>query len=155
EKIMKLRPMPVLMISSLTQEGADVTLEALELGAVDYVAKPKIDLQQGLMEKQAEIVQKVKVAARARVRGRAAALAGKAAQTTVPVGSAGNGRIVAIGASTGGVEALREVLCGLPVDSPPVVVTQHMPADFTKRFAERLNKLAQVEVQEATDGQRI
>jgi two-component system chemotaxis response regulator CheB len=154
EKIMKLRPMPVLMISSLTQEGAEATLQALELGAIDYIAKPKVDLQQGLAEKQAEIVEKVKIAAKARVRSRAGA-----ARASVPPlargGFSTTERIIAIGASTGGVEALREVLCGLPADSPAVVVTQHMPAGFTTRFAERLDSLAQVTVQEAADGQRI
>jgi two-component system chemotaxis response regulator CheB len=155
EKIMKLRPMPVLMISSLTQEGAEATLQALELGAVDYIAKPKVDLQQGLAEKQAEIVEKVKIAAKARVRSRAGAAARTAAPLADRAGFSTTERIVAIGASTGGVEALREVLCGLPADSPAVVVTQHMPAGFTTRFAERLNSLAQVTVQEAADGQRI
>jgi two-component system chemotaxis response regulator CheB len=155
EKIMKLRPMPVLMISSLTQEGAEATLQALELGAVDYIAKPKVDLQQGLAEKQAEIVEKVKIAAKARVRSRASATARAAAPAMPRAGFCTTERIVAIGASTGGVEALREVLCGLPADSPAVVVTQHMPAGFTTRFAERLNTLAQVTVQEAADGQRI
>jgi two-component system chemotaxis response regulator CheB len=155
EKIMKLRPMPVLMISSLTQEGAEATLQALELGAVDYIAKPKVDLQQGLAEKQAEIVEKVKIAAKARVRSRAAATARAAAPAMARAGFSTTERIIAIGASTGGVEALREVLCGLPADSPAVVVTQHMPAGFTTRFAERLNTLAQVTVQEAADGQRI
>lgn len=154
EKIMRLRPMPVLMISSLTQEGAEATLQALELGAVDYIAKPKVDLQQGLAEKQAEIVEKVKIAAKARVRSRA----GAARASAPPVARGGfstTERIIAIGASTGGVEALREVLCGLPADSPAVVVTQHMPAGFTTRFAERLDSLAQVTVQEAADGQRV
>jgi two-component system chemotaxis response regulator CheB len=155
EKIMKLRPMPVLMISSLTQEGAEATLQALELGAVDYIAKPKVDLQQGLAEKQVEIVEKVKIAAKARVRSRASATARAAAPAMARAGFSTTERIVAIGASTGGVEALREVLCGLPADSPAVVVTQHMQAGFTTRFAERLNTLAQVTVQEAADGQRI
>jgi len=155
EKIMRLRPMPVLMISSLTQEGAEATLQALELGAVDYIAKPKADLQQGLVEKQAEIVEKVKIAANVRVRGRAATTARRAAPTMTGAGFSTAERLVAIGASTGGVEALRVVLCDLPADSPPVVVTQHMPAGFTTRFAERLNRLAQVAVQEAADGQRI
>jgi two-component system, chemotaxis family, protein-glutamate methylesterase/glutaminase len=155
EKIMKLRPMPVLMISSLTQEGAEATLQALELGAVDYIAKPKVDLQQGLAEKQAEIVDKVKIAAKARVRSRAGATARAPAPAMARAGFSTTERIIAIGASTGGVEALREVLCGLPADSPAVVVTQHMPAGFTTRFAERLNTLAQVTVQEAADGQRI
>jgi two-component system chemotaxis response regulator CheB len=155
EKIMKLRPMPVLMISSLTQEGAEATLQALELGAVDYIAKPKVDLQQGLAEKQAEIVEKVKIAAKARVRSRAGTPARAAAPAAARGGFSTTERIIAIGASTGGVEALREVLCSLPADSPAVVVTQHMPAGFTTRFAERLNTLAQVTVQEAADGQRI
>jgi two-component system chemotaxis response regulator CheB len=153
EKIMRLRPMPVLMISSLTQQGAEATLQALELGAVDYIAKPKVDLQQGLAEKRAEIVEKVKIAAKARVRSSTRS----ATRPSAPVrtGFSTTERIVAIGASTGGVEALREVLCGLPADSPAVVVTQHMPAGFTTRFAERLNTLAQVTVQEAANDQRI
>lgn len=155
EKIMRLRPMPVLMISSLTQTGAEATLQALELGAVDYISKPKVDLQHGLSEKRAEIVEKVKIAAKARVRSRAST-----AQRS-PVTAAARGsfntteRIIAIGASTGGVEALREVLCALPADSPAVVVTQHMPAGFTTRFAERLDSLAQVTVREASDRERI
>ena len=155
EKIMKLRPMPVLMISSLTQAGAEATLQALELGAVDYIAKPKVDLEQGLGEKEAEIVEKVKIAAKVRVRGRTAAAARRVVPATTRTGFGASQRVVAIGASTGGVEALRVVLCDLPADSPAVVVTQHMPAGFTTRFAERLNKLAQVAVQEAADGQRI
>ncbi len=155
EKIMKLRPMPVLMISSLTQAGVEATLQALELGAVDYVAKPKVDLQQGLAEKQAEIIEKVKIAARARVRNRSSAPARAAAPAVARTGFSTTERIVAIGASTGGVEALRELLCGMPADSPAAVVTQHMPAGFTTRFAKRLDSLAQVTVQEAADGQRI
>jgi two-component system chemotaxis response regulator CheB len=153
EKIMKLRPMPVLMISSLTQQGAEATLQALELGAVDYIAKPKVDLQQGLAEKQAEIIEKVKIAAKARVRSGTRAATRPAAPARA--GFSTTERIVAIGASTGGVEALREVLCGLPADSPAVVVTQHMPAGFTTRFAERLDTLTQVTVREAKEGQRI
>jgi two-component system chemotaxis response regulator CheB len=153
EKIMKLRPMPVLMISSLTQQGAEATLQALELGAVDYVAKPKVDLQQGLAEKRIEIIEKVKIAAKARVRG--GTRPAPRPSPTAPAGFRTTERIVAIGASTGGVEALREVLCGLPADSPAIVITQHMPAGFTTRFARRLNTLTQVTVQEAAQGQRI
>jgi two-component system chemotaxis response regulator CheB len=155
EKIMKLRPMPVLMISSLTQQGAEATLHALEIGAVDYVAKPKVDLQQGLTEKRAEIVEKVKMAAKARVRACTKLPLRASTPGLSAAGFSTTERIVAIGASTGGVEALREVLCALPADSPAVVVTQHMPAGFTSRFAERLNTLAQVTVQEATQNQRI
>lgn len=155
EKIMRLRPMPVLMISSLTQTGAEATLQALELGAVDYISKPKVDLQQGLAEKRTEIVEKVKVAAKARVRSRASS-AQRPAVTAAARGTFNTTeRIIAIGASTGGVEALREVLCALPADSPAVVVTQHMPAGFTTRFAERLDSLAQVTVREAGDRERI
>jgi len=156
EKIMRLRPMPVVMISSLTQQGADATLQALEIGAVDWVAKPKVDLQSGLLEKQAEIVEKIKTAARARVRGRQRGETRAPAAASAPKsGYASTERIVAIGASTGGVEALREIACALPADSPGVLITQHMPAGFTSRFAERLNVLAQVTVQEASDGQRV
>ena len=155
EKIMRLRPMPVVMISSLTQQGADATLQALEIGAVDWVAKPKVDLQSGLAEKQAEIVEKIKAAAKARVRGRQRSEKRPPPATVANSGYASTERIVAIGASTGGVEALREIACALPADSPGVLITQHMPAGFTSRFAERLNGLAQVTVQEASDGQRV
>jgi two-component system chemotaxis response regulator CheB len=151
EKIMTLRPMPVVMISSLTTEGADVTLRALELGAVDFIAKPT-DLRHGLREKREEITAKVKAAAGARIRPlrRSASPAGR------PAGHfRSNGKIVAIGASTGGVEALGEVIGALPLGCPPVLITQHMPERFVPCFAKRLDDSCQVAVSVARDGEEI
>jgi two-component system, chemotaxis family, protein-glutamate methylesterase/glutaminase len=150
EKIMTLRPMPVLMVSSLTQAGADTTLRALELGAVDYVAKPMIDLKQGMQALREELIAKVKVAAGARVRSHGAPparLAGAGYQSSE--------RVVAIGASTGGVEALQEILYALPADSPAIVVTQHMPPVFTSSFARRLDAACAVAVAEASHDARV
>ncbi len=156
EKIMTLRPMPVVMISSLTQAGADATLQALELGAVDFVSKPAMDLKSGMEEKRQEIVEKVRQAARARVRGgRQAPRAPSSAEQRTRLRFRSTEKIIGIGASTGGVEALREVICELPSDAPAVLVTQHMPEQFTKTFAQRLNSLARVQVTEAKDGQRV
>ncbi|MEO5337035.1 MAG: chemotaxis response regulator protein-glutamate methylesterase [Magnetospirillum sp. WYHS-4] len=157
-KIMKLRPMPVVMVSTLTQKGAEVTLEALEIGAVDFVGKPTIDMQQGMAGKKEEIISKVKAAARARVRV-PADLNSPAQRPKVLAVPAGPGfrttdRIVAIGASTGGVEALREVICALPADCPPILITQHMPVKFTESFAKRLDSMAALAVSEARDGER-
>jgi len=155
DKIMTLRPMPVVMVSSLTQEGADATLQALEIGAVDFVAKPAQDLQHGLAEKQAEIVAKVKAAARARIRRVDRTNAKPRKTLTAGIGFSSTEKIVAIGSSTGGVEALRDVILPLPADSPAVLITQHMPAKFTTSFAERLNRMANVAVSEARDNERI
>ncbi|MGC2854335.1 protein-glutamate methylesterase/protein-glutamine glutaminase [Novispirillum sp. DQ9] len=163
EKIMRLRPMPVVMVSTLTQKHAEITVRALEMGAVDVVGKPTIDMKQGMEERREELIAKVHAAARARVSARQPA-ASSAPREHRPAGSfaakAGPGfrttdTVVAIGSSTGGVEALREVIGGLPPDSPAVVVTQHMPGGFTRSFADRLNALAAVAVAEASDGARI
>jgi two-component system chemotaxis response regulator CheB len=146
EKIMRLRPTPVIMVSSLTQAGADASLAALELGAIDCVGKPGagVPAQQAF----ADLAEKVKVAARSRVR-----IAGDAPKTTVRSGyHARDGMIVAIGASTGGVEALLSVLSHFPANCPPTVITQHMPATFTKSFAARLDRASQATVTEAWDG---
>ena len=145
-KIMTLRPMPVVMVSTLTQAGAETTLEALEIGAVDFIAKPVHDAAHGLTEIAGELRAKVKQAARARV-GRGAAPV--AARKTSRIYSAGGEKIVAIGASTGGVEALKTVLMGLPAQCPPIVITQHMPPRFTAAFAERLNRECPMRVSEA------
>jgi two-component system chemotaxis response regulator CheB len=145
EKLMRLRPTPVIMVSSLTQAGADASLAALELGAVDCVAKPGAGMPAA--EAFADLAEKVKVAARSRVR--AAAIAKIAAR------SAFAGRddvIVAIGASTGGVEALLAVIAHFPANCPATVITQHMPATFTKSFAARLDRASQATVTEAWDG---
>ncbi len=148
EKIMRLRPMPVVMVSTLTQAGAEMTLRALELGAVDCVGKPADAT--GTQEALAEIVAKVKIAARAAVRTNAGA-----APTSAPVRRKDfmpSGDIVAIGSSTGGVEALLSILQLFPETCPPTVITQHMPATFTASFAARLDRASGAKVQEATDG---
>ena len=146
EKIMRLRPMPVVMVSTLTQRGADATLEALEIGAFDCVGKPGPDAD--VVTAFAELVDKVKAAAKARVRpsGQAPAKVDSGKRFTP------NGRMVAIGSSTGGVEALLTVLSRYPVNCPPTVITQHLPAAFTKSFADRLNRGCAAEVSEAWDG---
>lgn len=159
ERLMRLRPMPVVMVSTLTARGAETTLRALELGAVDFVAKPKLGIQSGLEEAAREICGKVRIAAAARVSRRVAAPA-PAAQASAPRPAMGTGRsgtekIVAIGASTGGTEAIREVLMQLPPDMPGIVITQHMPPGFTTSFANRLDGLCRVRVKEAADGERI
>lgn len=153
EKIMSLRPMPVVMISTLTQKGAALTLQALELGAVDFIPKPSGDQKDGMLEKAREIVEKVKSAARANVKRLE-----KVPVKKVQLGSSGyfsSGKIVAIGASTGGVEALQEVLMALPATMPPILITQHMPESFTGAFADRLDKKLDLKVFEAEDGQRV
>ncbi len=155
KKIMSLRPMPVVMVSTLTQHGADATLHALEIGAVDYVAKPTQDIQVGLEEKRAELVAKVKTAARANVMASASrAPAGPRLEAQGP-GYSSTEKIVAIGASTGGVEALTTVLSALPADSPAILITQHMPASFTSTFARRLDRMCAIQVSEAQDGARV
>jgi len=146
-KIMTLRPTPVVMISTLTQAGAETTLEALEIGAVDFVAKPTTDLANAMAGLATELQTKVKGAARARVGMRRVPLTPRAPQ---PARShRPNGKIVVIGASTGGVEALKALLLGLPADCPPTLITQHMPPRFTAAFAERLNRECPMTVSEA------
>lgn len=145
EKIMRLRPMPVVMVSTLTTRGAEITLEALEIGAVDCVAKPST----GGLEGFRELPGKVKAAARARVRplDRTAGAPAPARIAHEP-----DGRLIAIGSSTGGVEALIAILSRFPNNCPPTVITQHMPEGFTRSFAERLDRLCAPRVEEASDG---
>ena len=177
-KLMRLRPMPVVMVSTLTERGADVTLRALELGAVDFVAKPRIGVANGLRQLADDITDKVRVAAQARVRRLMVALVPvTAAEASLSAGAAGprnddssaavrpapaplGGRlstekIIFIGASTGGTEATREVLMQLPSDSPAVMITQHMPAGFTRNYAARLDSMCRIRVKEAADGDRV
>jgi two-component system chemotaxis response regulator CheB len=153
EKIMRLRPMPVIMVSSLTHRGAKATLAALEIGAFDCVGKPV----PGDLRPFSDLAEKVKIAARSKRRGASAAEAvAKAAPQPMSVADYRVGRkIVAIGSSTGGVEALISVLQKFPANCPPTVITQHMPSTFTKSFAERLNRLCAPVVEEATDGARL
>ncbi len=154
EKIMTLHPMPVVMISSLTQEGAEATMRALELGAVDFIAKPTMNLQSGLKAKQEEIVAKVKAASRARVQKRDPHPGGGIALKR-PVNYSSTEKVILIGASTGGVEALHHVILQMPPDSPAILITQHMPEQFTASFARRLDNSAQIRVSEAKDGERV
>ncbi|MGJ8529925.1 protein-glutamate methylesterase/protein-glutamine glutaminase [Maritalea sp.] len=155
EKIMRLRPTPVVMISTLTQKGARETLLALELGAVDFVAKPGHDLAGGLEQFGKEVREKVIAAAQSDVRGRAMARQPQTAQSRqkpIPSGAKVAGSsLIAIGASTGGVEAIKTVLSGLPKDAPPVIIAQHMPAGFTERFAARLDETCEMTVTEAKE----
>ena len=174
DKIMRLRPMPVVMISTLTEKGAEATMRALELGAVDFVSKPKLDIQKGMAEYAQEITDKIRAAARAKLRvarlaatgsnpalrstGRHVPLAADAPPATrALLGNriASTEKLILIGASTGGTEAIREVLMAMPADSPGILITQHMPAGFTKSFAERLNKCCGLAVKEAEDGERV
>ncbi|MFC3072518.1 protein-glutamate O-methylesterase CheB [Shinella pollutisoli] len=154
DKIMKLRPMPVIMVSTLTHRGADASLMALEIGAFDCVGKP----QPGDVRPFGDLAEKVKAAARSQhryIRTEAPPLAPSAANVNSAVNYRSGRKVVAIGASTGGVEALIAVLQKFPVNCPPTVITQHMPPTFTKSFAERLNRLCAPVVEEATDGARL
>jgi two-component system chemotaxis response regulator CheB len=156
-RLMRLRPMPVVMVSTMTERGAETTLRALELGAVDFVAKPRLGVADGLQALADEITAKVRAAAQARVRRLpcivpdppAPAAAGPA------LGRLSTEKIVFVGASTGGTEATREVLAALPADAPAVMITQHMPPGFTQRYAARLDGLCRIRVKEAADGERV
>ena len=153
ERLMSLRPMPVVVVSTLTQKGADTALRALEIGAIDVVAKPLIDIRNGILELCGELVAKVRAAALARPKARVAATAERKLVVDPALSSAG--RIVAVGASTGGVEALQRLLGDLPADGPAILVTQHMPPGFTASFARRLHEISRMSVCEASDGQRV
>jgi two-component system chemotaxis response regulator CheB len=175
-KLMRLRPMPVVMVSTLTERGADVTLRALELGAIDFVAKPKIGVADGLKQLANDITEKIRIAAKAHIHRLPSAAAAPTAQTTpanhaagvstaaptpaprptlASVGRLSTEKIIFIGASTGGTEATKEVLMSLPADAPAVVITQHMPPGFTRNYAARLDGLCKIRVKEAADGERI
>jgi two-component system chemotaxis response regulator CheB len=160
-KLMRLRPTPVVMVSTLTERGADVTLRALELGAIDFVAKPKVGVADGLRLLADDITDKVRIAAQAHLRrpvaaaGAAKPASDKPAAPVSAIGRLSTEKIVFIGASTGGTEATKEVLVNLPPDCPAIVITQHMPAGFTKSYAARLDGLCRIRVAEARDGERI
>ncbi|MDF9435577.1 chemotaxis response regulator protein-glutamate methylesterase [Chromohalobacter israelensis] len=154
ERLMRLRPMPVLMVSSLTQKGSEITLRALELGAVDFVAKPEMGIREGMLEYTEMIADMIRAAARSRPRAVAKQPPAKdKAPLKAPLLS--SEKVIIIGASTGGTEAIRHVLEPLPANSPAVLITQHMPGGFTKSFAERLDKLCRITVKEAVDGERV
>lgn len=163
-RLMRLRPMPVVMISTLTERGAEVTMRALELGAVDFVAKPRIGLVDGIKDLASQIVEKVRVASSAHIKRTVSMPVGAALRgdgTGIPRSiNLSNARVsteklICIGASTGGTEAIKELLVRMPADSPGIVITQHMPPGFTTSFAARLDSLCQITVKEASNGERI
>ncbi|RTR38178.1 chemotaxis response regulator protein-glutamate methylesterase [Shewanella canadensis] len=150
--LMKLRPMPVVMISTLTEKGAAVTLEALSIGAVDFISKPKSDLTNKLMDYRDELIEKVRFAAKSRVRPTSPIPAPNL--STVPTRCSQN-QLIAIGASTGGTEAIQRLICQLPSDVPPIVIAQHIPAAFSASFAKRLDSHASMRVIEAQGGELL
>jgi two-component system chemotaxis response regulator CheB len=155
DKLMRGHPMPVIMISSLAGKGADTTLRALSLGAIDYVSKPKLDVTNGTIEQAEEIVAKVKVAAKVKVRRPTVSKAPSAPSPGKSYHFSATHKIVAIGASTGGTEALKDLLSPLPADFPGIVIVQHMPEAFTHQFADRLDSICKIRVKEAQDGDHI
>ncbi len=159
-KLMRLRPTPVVMVSTLTERGAEVTLRALELGAIDFVAKPKVGVADGMRQLAEDITDKIRTASRAHIRRAPSAAAGSdaaAPRAAAPsaIGRLTTEKLIFIGASTGGTEATKEVLLGLPADAPAVLITQHMPPGFTTSYAKRLDGLARIRVAEAVDGERV
>ena len=156
EKLMRLRPMPVIMVSSHTINGAQSTLRALELGAVDFVTKPEMESERSIDEFSDRICAKVKAAAKAhlltgkKLKRVAAKKAGRR-----PINKSHQDSIIVIGASAGGTEAIREILIGLPADMPGIAITQHMPAKFTSLFAERLDNQCVLNVREACNGDSL
>ena len=164
KNLMRLHPLPVVMISSLTESGAEVTLRALELGAIDFVTKPKLNLENGLREYAEEIVTKVRAAAKARPRppqdldrtGSVQKPADRAlAVASALRGSRASDRIIGIGASTGGTEAIRQVLEGMPEDAPGIVIVQHIPESFCPPFVRRLDSSTSLKVSIPEDGQPV
>ena len=158
--LMRLRPMPVVMISTLTEQGAAVTLEALEIGAVDFVAKPKMDVAESLNQYAADIINKVKAAARANVRAKDT----RAVEKKIKVSGSSSvakthfkttDKIIALGASTGGTEAIKDVVAGLPDNTPPIVISQHLPAAFSQSFAKHVDQAGAMAAGLAQEGQQI
>ena len=152
ERLMRLRPMPVVMISSLTQRGSEITLHALELGAVDFVNKPHMALKEGMLQYAELIEEKIHIASRACIHRLT-----REPSAVIPLSGprVRSEKIIAIGASTGGTEALRQTLLPLPPSSPGIVITQHMPPGLTHSFAQRLDGLCRISVKEAEDGERV
>jgi two-component system chemotaxis response regulator CheB len=157
-RLMRLRPMPVVMVSTLTDRGAEVTLRALELGAVDFVAKPKIGIRDGLDRLADDITAKIRIAAHAHLKRGIAPAGGTACGAARPAAAPvrlSTEKIVFVGASTGGTEATKALLQQLPADAPAVMITQHMPPGFTHSYATRLDGLCRMAVKEACDGERV
>lgn len=149
-KLMKARPTPVVMISTLTEKGAEATLRSLELGAVDYIPKPKIGVAEGIEKYSSLIVQKIRLASHSKVKK--LSTSSKTKQQSIITGTE---KVIAIGASTGGTITIKHFLESMPADAPAIVITQHMPPGFTKTFAQRLNASCSVNVAEARGGERL
>jgi len=157
-KLMASQPMPVVMVSSLTQKGADTTMAAMDAGAIEIVAKPVVDLRKGLGDMTMEIIDKVKAASQVKIGDYKKRLDERAKSSPKPLGNAmikTTDKIIAIGASTGGTEALKDVITRMPVNSPGIIIVQHMPEGFTKAFADRLDALSAMNVLEAKDGDSV
>jgi len=167
DRLMRLRPMPVVMVSSYTNATSETTLKALELGAVDFIGKPRTDAAQTMELYAEELAEKIRAARTARVRGRSfphSTSSVPPAQRTVPVSTSshapagmvsGSGKIIFLGASTGGTEAIKEFLLGIPANCPPILIVQHMPETFTSSFARRLDGLCAPRVIEAQGNERV
>ncbi len=161
EKLMRLRPMPVVMVSSLTERGSEITLRALELGAVDFVTKPKLSIQSGMLDYTELITEKIRTASKARITPRRIVAAGDPTNATGgPLPQLRNPltsseKLIVIGASTGGTEAIKDFLMQMPSDCPGILITQHMPEGFTRSFAKRLDSLCKISVLESEGGERI
>jgi len=160
DRLMRLRPTPVVMVSSLTERGSDTTMRALELGAVDFVSKPKVDIQNGLKEYAEEITDKIRIASKAHVHTHARMKSTENININEVLPTLKNRitsteKILVMGASTGGTEALKDVLIHLPPDCPGIVIAQHMPEGFTKSFSDRLNTLCKISVKEAEHRDRV
>ena len=153
KNLMRLRPMPVVMISTLTQQGSPITLEALELGAIDFIAKPTVNVTAQMNQYTQLVQQKVRVAAKARIRS----FKSTDAKTSTAMASTkfNINKVLAIGASTGGTEAIKEVLIQMPENCPPIVITQHIPPVFSTSFALRMDKTCVINVKEAAHGDKL
>lgn len=149
--LMKARPTPVVMISTLTEAGADATIRSLELGAVDFIPKPKLGVVQGIEEYRELILSKIRMAARSRVRQQKPATV----KTTTALTYSSTEKIIAIGASTGGTEAIKTIVSALPANAPATVITQHMPPGYTSTFAKRLDACSQLKIVEARGDERL
>jgi two-component system chemotaxis response regulator CheB len=158
ERLMRLRPTRVVMVSAFTAAGSDTTLRALELGAVDFIGKPRADNPAAIAEYAEELADKIRGAAVARLRRAPVAgslPAAPAESPQAPVRTVANGNIIFVGASTGGTEAIKDFLLGFPADCPPTLIVQHMPESFTASFAKRLDSLCAPRVIEAQGGERV
>jgi two-component system chemotaxis response regulator CheB len=155
EKLMRLRPMPVLMVSSLTERGSEITMRALELGAVDFVTKPKISIQTGMREYTELIADKIRAAARARIKRMVPGAAPAPQLSALRSPLISSEKLIIIGASTGGTEAIREFLMQMPSDCPGILIAQHMPEGFTSSFAKRLDSLCKISVVESQGNERV